>query len=131
MAHVQIESGFDPTIKGSDFATTGSIGLLQVTTSTLGDVRRDYPSAATVLAQPQINPLASITAGMLNLSIIRNYLRPIFGTPLAYKHVCMAYKAGMGAIGRGEVTDADMAYYIKWLSAQQKFAFLDAPAMTV
>jgi hypothetical protein len=48
----------------------------------------------------------------------------------------MAYKAGMGAIARSvtgqyAITAADMTYYLKWLSCQQKFAFLDAPDATV
>ena len=35
MAHIQIKSGFDPSIKASDFATTGSVGLMQVEAATV------------------------------------------------------------------------------------------------
>ena len=117
MAHIQIESGFDPSIKASDFATTGSVGLMQVAAPTLGDIKRDYPAAANTLALSQTDPLASICAGMLYLRTCYNYLLPIFKAPLAYRHVCVAYNEGPGNAGKGI---ADAAYYIKWrLSAAE------------
>ena len=84
--------------------------------------------ASLFLGPAQTEPYTSICPGMLYLRTCYNYLLPIFKAPLAYRHVCVAYNEGPGNAGKGI---ADMAYYIKWLSAQQKFAFLDAPAMTV
>lgn len=126
MAHIQIESGFDPAIYASDFATTGSIGLMQVTAETAREVAAQYPAAGLTL--PQTDPYTSICTGMLYLNTCRDYLLPIFGAPLLYKHVAMAYNEGPGNAGKGI---ADVGYYYKWLSAQQAFAFLDMPELTV
>jgi hypothetical protein len=121
MAHVEIESGFDPTIEASDFATTGSVGLMQVEASTAAQTIGQFPAAKLTL--PQTDPYTSIATGMLYLWQCREYLLPIFGAPLLYSHVAMAYNEGPGNAGNGV---ADDSYYFKWLSAQQRFAFLDA-----
>jgi hypothetical protein len=54
MAHVEIESGFDPTIKTGDFDKTGSIGLMQVTAETARETIAKYPKAKLTL--PQTDP---------------------------------------------------------------------------
>jgi soluble lytic murein transglycosylase-like protein len=121
MAHVQIESGFDATIKGADFVTTGSVGLMQVEAATAAQVVGQYPAAKLTL--PQTDPYTSICTGMLYLRDCYNYLLPIFGAPLLYKHVCMGYNEGIGNAGRGV---QDTSYYYKWMSAQQIYAHLDS-----
>jgi hypothetical protein len=60
---------------------------------------------------------------MLYLRVCYDYLLPRFGQPLPYRHVCVAYNEGPGNVVNGI---PDMAYYYKWLSAQNWFAFLDA-----
>ena len=129
MAHIEIESGFDPNIKAGDFATTGSVGLMQVAAPTASDVSKAYPKLAGVVYDAnkhllQSHPYTSICTGMLYLHTCREYLLPIFKAPLSYAHVAMAYNEGPGNAGKGV---ADDAYYYKWLSAQQRFAFLDVP----
>lgn len=121
MAHVQIESGFDPSVYASDYATTGSVGLMQVARATAADVYKAWPRAFGSTPD-QKDPLTSLTTGMLYLRTCYDYLLPIFQAPLAYKHVCMAYNEGPGNAGRGV---ADLGYYYKWRSAQQAFAYLD------
>ena len=129
MAHIEIESGFDPNIKASDFATTGSVGLMQVASPTVGDVSKAWPNLPGVMYDSnqkmvQTDPYTSICTGMLYLHTCKEYLLPIFYAPLSYRHIAMAYNEGPGNAGRGI---ADDAYYYKWLSAQQRFAFLDVP----
>lgn len=121
MAHVRIESGFDPTVKAADFARTGSIGLMQVEATTASEVGVRWPAAKITLAQT--DPYTSLVTGMLYLRTCRDYLLPIFKAPLLYRHVCVAYNEGPGNAGKGI---ADQAYWYKWLSAQQGYAFLDA-----
>ena len=129
MAHAQIESGFEPAVLAGDYASTGSVGLMQVTKATAEEVYRAYPQAfmqAPMKALDQAEPLTSLTTGMLYLRTCYNYLLPIFHSPLAYRHVCMAYNEGPGNAGKG-VTD--LSYYYKWYSAQQGFAYLDSEPM--
>ncbi len=121
MAHVQIESGFDASIEAADFPTTGSVGLMQVEAATAAEVAAQYPAAKLVL--PQTDALTSLTAGMLYLRDCYDYLLPIFGAPLLYRHVCVAYNEGPGNAAKGV---ADFAYYYKWYSAQQLYAYLDS-----
>jgi soluble lytic murein transglycosylase-like protein len=116
MAHVQIESGFDPTIKASDFATTGSVGLMQVTVATAGDIHIRYPQ----LGVDQTDPYTSIAYGMIDLHDCKQYLRYMANLP--YMLICMAYNVGEGAVSRGV---RDWPYYYKWLSCQPAWAFLD------
>lgn len=134
MAHVEIESGFNPTIPAADYAVTGSVGLMQPETVTATETLQRYATSIGISGLPiksdMTDPLSNLTVGMLYLWTCRQYLLPIFGSPppLLYSHIAMAYNEGPGAAGRGE---ADDAYYYRWLSAQQRFAFLDAPAPTV
>jgi soluble lytic murein transglycosylase-like protein len=123
MAHVQIESGFDPAIYAGDYATTGSVGLMQVEAATAGEVQRRWPSAFPSPALPQTDPYTSLLTGMLYLRECYDYLLPIFHAPLTYRHVCMAYNEGPGNAGRGV---AAAAYYYKWRSSQEEFVFLDS-----
>jgi soluble lytic murein transglycosylase-like protein len=128
MAHVEIESGFNPTIKASDYASTGSVGLMQVEAATAAQTIKQFPKGFPQAPTSQTDPYTSLCTGMLYLEVCRNYLLPIFGAPLEYQHIAMAYNEGPGNAGAGV---ADPAYYYKWLSAQQRFAFLDMPAPTV
>lgn len=132
MAHVEIESGFDATVKASDYATTGSVGLMQVSAetakATLATYGNTLQASGLIDCGPtsQTNPLTSLATGMLYLRVCYDYLLPIFAAPLAYAHVAVAYNAGPGASGRLPLLDASMApYYLKWKSARQRFAFLD------
>lgn len=120
MAHVQIESGFDASIEAADFPTTGSVGLMQVERATAAQVIGQYPAAGLTL--PQTDAFTSLCTGMLYLRDCYDYLLPIFGAPLLYKHVCVAYNEGPGNAGKGI---ADYSYYYKWFSAQQLYAYLD------
>ena len=121
MAHVQIESGFDAGIQAADFPTTGSVGLMQVEAATAAQIIGQYPAAGLTL--PQTDAYTSLATGMLYLRDCYNYLLPIFGAPLLYKHVCVAYNEGPGNAAKGI---ADFAYYYKWYSAQQLYAYLDS-----
>lgn len=126
MAHVQIESEFDAAVKAGDFAATGSVGLMQVEMATAAQVAGQYPLAK--IALPQTDPLTSLTTGMLYLRDCYDYLLPVFGAPLLYRHVCVAYNEGPGNAADGL---ADFAYYYKWYSAQQLYAYLDTePSVT-
>lgn len=124
MGHIQIESGFDPNIRAGDFSSTGSVGLMQVTAETAKEVIDQYPAAK--LGLPQTDPYTSICTGMLYLRTCHNYLVPHFGAAMPYSHICVAYNEGPGNAARGV---PDTAYYFKWLSAQQVFAYLDQPPM--
>jgi soluble lytic murein transglycosylase-like protein len=124
MAHVDIESGFNPLVKASDFDTTGSIGLMQVEATTAAEVIRRWPAAG--LSLPQTDPYTSLCTGMLYLRECYDYLKPKFSAPLSYTHVAMAYNEGPSNAGNGV---ADLAYYYKWRSAQNLFAFLDTEPM--
>jgi soluble lytic murein transglycosylase-like protein len=131
MAHVEIESGFDPNIYAGDYQTTGSAGLMQVERATAGDIQREYAHLANVALNSdgslnQLDAYTSIVTGMLYLRTCYNYLLPIFKAPLAYRHVCMAYNEGPGNAGKGI---QDTSYYYKWLSAQVGFSALDSEFM--
>lgn len=133
MAHAEIESGFDPAIKASDYATTGSIGLMQVSAETARETLAAYGpalrAAGLIESGPtsQTDALTSLATGMLYLRVCYDYLLPIFKAPLAYAHVAVGYNAGPGNAGRLGLQEAlANRYYLKWLSAQQRFAALDA-----
>lgn len=121
MAHVQIESGFDASIEAADFAATGSVGLMQVEAATAAQVAGQYQAAKIVL--PQTDAWTSLCTGMLYLRDCYDYLLPVFGAPLLYRHVCVAYNEGPGNAANGL---ADSAYFYKWFSAQQIYAYLDS-----
>ena len=130
MAHIEIESGFDPAVKAADFASTGSIGLMQVTRTTAAETIAAFPAAG--LGGPQTDPYTSICTGMLYLATCRDYLLPIFRAPLSYAHVCVAYNAGPGNAGRLSLHQAlGNRYYFKWRSAQARFAMLDSMPIAV
>jgi len=125
MAHVEIESGFDPAIQARDFATTGSVGLMQVRASTAEGVYKMYPTLD--WSKGQADARTSLLTGMLYLRICRNAVLPTFGNPLLYRHVCMAYNEGPGNVIDGR---DDSAYWFKWLSAQPRYAALDSHLIT-
>lgn len=136
MAHVKIESGFDPTIKGSDYAKTGSVGLMQVTAATAASIANLYAGPIADSGLPamaeQTDALTSLLYGMLDLASMRAPLGRVFGNPLAYAHLAVGYNAGQEAAERMTLSQAlAFPYYIKWHSAQQQYAFLDAVPPTV
>lgn len=133
MAHAEIESGFDPAIQASDYAATGSVGLMQVAAETAKETLTAYGpalrSAGLIDTGPtnQADALTSLATGMLYLRVCYDYLLPIFKAPLAYAHVAVGYNAGPGNAAHMQVQEAlANRYYLKWLSAQQRFAALDA-----
>lgn len=122
MAHVRIESGWDPAVKAGDFATTGSVGLMQVAAATLGDMIRDGlidPSQAdqTVAAN-------SLAAGIAYLDWCRGYLMKAWGfkQTIKYMPVGCAFNIGVGNILKGI---RPVRYWVKWLAAQPDYAFVD------
>lgn len=132
MSHVQIESGFDAAVRAGDYAKTGSVGLMQVTTATAAAIQRIYAgpiadSKLPVMAE-QTDPLTSLLFGMLTLCDLKGPLGRRFGNPLAYAHIAVGYNAGQGAAERMSYSQAcAFPYYIKWKSARPAYAFLDAP----
>ena len=124
MAHARIESGWDPTIKAFDYATTGSIGLMQCTAANAAQIPTSFPAAHLTL--PQTDPYTSLCTGMLVLLEARRYL----GIPASavippenYHLVCFAYNEGEGNAARGRT---DWTYYYKWIGVQPEYSFLDA-----
>lgn len=135
MAHVEIESGFDPAVHAADYAATGSIGLMQPAAATAEETLAKYAAAiaASRLAvdDDMTDPLSNLVVGMLYLTSCRDLLLPVFGRPLAYCHVAVGYNAGPGRAERMSLAQAmGFIYYIDWVSAQRNYAFLDQmPAM--
>lgn len=123
MAHVRIESGWDPAIKASDFAKTGSIGLMQVSTSTLSDRVADG-SITKEQAADQTDPANSLSAGIAQLAWSRRYLLRAWGlSEVLYHPVCEAYNEGVGNVVDGKHF-ADR-YFLKWATAQLGYSFVD------
>jgi soluble lytic murein transglycosylase-like protein len=120
MAHIQIESRFDPNVKASDYNTTGSVGLMQVTKSTARYMAKCYPLMH--ITKPQTDPYTSILTGMLDLYNAKQSLIRDFGEDVEYKYICMAYNEGAGNVIRGV---ADERYYNDWSAAQKGFVSLD------
>ena len=124
MAHVRIESGWDPTIKASDYATTGSIGLMQVTAATAADMAQKYKLGTL----DQTSPYDSLLTGAMVLADYRVYLMQKWGfrTSILYRPVCVAYNEGPGNVLKGQ---PDTAYWLKWNASQHGYSFVDgAPA---
>lgn len=120
MAHVRIESGWDPAIKAGDYATTGSIGLMQVTTATAKMLGFDPAT--------QDDPAQSLACGVAVLAWCRDYLMKAWGfrQTISYHPVCEAYNQGVGNTVKGQHF-ADR-YWLKWAAAQQGYAFVDMAA---
>ena len=116
MAHVRIESGWDPSIKASDFASTGSVGLMQVSTPAIDQVG--------AIGQDQTDPQVSLATGIAYIAWLRSFLmfRWGFKDSILYRPVCMAYNEGPGSVLNGR---RDNVYYLKWAAAQQGYAFVD------
>lgn len=120
MAHVRIESGWDPSITSSD--GLGSIGLMQVLPATVQDMIRDGfidPSMA-----DQSVAANSLATGIAYLDWGRAYLMHAwhFTSTILYHPVCLGFNEGYGAVVQGRV---DSRYFLKWASAQQGYAFVD------
>jgi soluble lytic murein transglycosylase-like protein len=122
MAHCRIESGWDPTIRARDYATTGSVGLMQVERATVEQLIHDYGLPATAIDQTV--PENSLLLGIAALKWTRQYLMNRWGfqKTILYKPVCEAYNEGVGNVIKGR---KDEAYYLKWTYAQQCYGFVD------
>lgn len=113
-AHIEVESGWNPSIHSTD--GFGSIGLMQLLASTARDMG---------VHGDQRLPANSILGGMRYLSACRHILAGWFGGEPDYKLICAAYNEGPGNVERGR---ADDAYAEKWYEAQQRWAFVDGGA---
>ena len=119
MAHVRIESGWDPTIEAGDYAATGSVGLMQVTAATARQFGYDPAE--------QTDPVKSLAAGIAYIDWARTYLMKAWGfkETILYHPVCISYNQGVGNTVRG---NQDPRYFLKWGAAQQGYAFVDMAA---
>lgn len=114
-AHVRIESGWEPAVKGGDYATTGSVGLMQVTARTAAD--RGFGG------QDQTDPAVSLAAGIAQLAWGRAFLLRKWGyDSVKYHPVGVGYNEGYEAVIEGR---RDEPYWLKWAAAQQSCAFID------
>lgn len=109
MAHIRIESGFDPLVVNN---TGRQDGLMQVIPSTAAQMGE---------AGPQTDPLTSIRTGMKYLDYC---LRTIVAdwdarygnvTSIALSAVVEAYNEGPAAVEAGK---QDTRYWTKWAAAQ-------------
>ena len=114
MAHVRIESGWDPGIQSSD--GLGSVGLMQLLPATAGQMGFD-PAG-------QGDPAQSLAAGIAYLAWLRRELMRAWGfqETILYRPICVAYNEGPGNVLRGR---RDERYWLKWAAAQQGYAFVD------
>lgn len=136
MAHIQIESGFQPAVKASDYATTGSVGLLQPTRVTAASILMLYAKEIKASGLPvksdMTDPLSNIVVGMLTLYDLKGPLGRRFGNPLSYCHLAVGFNAGQAAAERLSYAQAcAFPYYIKWASVHPTYEFLDAPSKMV
>jgi len=121
-AHVRIESGWNPTIKASDYARTGSVGLMQVSSADVQQmVAEGYIPAEESVQTIAINSLAT---GIAYIGWCREFLMNRWGfhQSIAYHPVCEAYNEGVGNVVRGIRDDA---YWLKWSYAQMGYSFID------
>lgn len=116
MAHIRIESGWDPVIKAVDYATTGSVGLMQVTAAT-AKMMGFKPADQDI-------PDESLACGVATLEWCRDYLMKAWGfrETIAYHPICEAYNQGVGNTVKGR---KDERYWLKWAAAQQGYSFVD------
>lgn len=120
MAHVRIESGWDPTAVSSD--GRGSVGLMQVLPATAQQMLAE--GRITAAQADQSSPANSLAAGIAYLDWCRSYLMKAwgFGHTIAYHPVCEAYNEGVGNVAAGHL---DNNYYLKWSVAQLGYSFVD------
>lgn len=116
MAHVRIESGWDPTILAGDYASTGSVGLMQVTAATATQMGFS--------AADQQKPDVSLATGVAYIKWLRTYLMRKWGftQSILYHPICEAYNEGPGNVVKGR---QDPNYYLKWSAAQMGYSFVD------
>lgn len=114
MAHVRIESGWEPAVVSSD--GRGSVGLMQVLPATAKEMGFD-PAG-------QADPEQSLAAGIAYLAWLRRELMEAWGfkETILYRPICVAYNEGPGNVLRGR---KDERYWLKWAAAQQGYAFVD------
>lgn len=123
MAHVSIESGWDPTIKASDFSKTGSEGLMQVEAATVQQmIDEGFITSAQL---DQTVPENSLAAGVAYIGWARAFLMKAWGfhDTLSYVPLCSAYNIGVGNVLKGLRNER---YYLKWAAKQQNFAFVSS-----
>lgn len=123
MAHAEVESAWQPAIKAADFATTGSVGLMQVTVATLAMVG--------MAGKDQTVPSNSIEAGMRDIAWCRHALVQHFGaasSETAYcPYIVAGYNEGIGNVFKGY---RDLAYVDRWRPVQAQWAFVDQETAT-
>lgn len=98
LTFVQIESGGDPTVKASDYATTGSIGLMQVTSATAAQMASAYG----IPKGPQTDPRLSLQSGYAYLDYsARDIIKKRNTKSLPLWDLVDAYNEGYGAVEAG------------------------------
>jgi len=121
MATVRVESGWDPSIKASDYATTGSVGLMQVTADTAQAMGQQY---GLDLSKGQTDPLTSFFTGAAYQDATLRYLLQKWGvTEVPLSAVEEGYNEGYVAAARGSMVS--LRYWLKWAFSQQGYAFVD------
>lgn len=120
MAHVRIESGWNPTIVSTD--GEGSVGLMQVVPGTVQQMLAD--GLITAAQVDQTGPANSLATGIAYIGWCRAYLMHAwgFGNSILYHPVCEAYNEGVGNVVAGRLDDT---YFLKWSAAQASYAFVD------
>ena len=113
-AHIKIESGWDPDILAADYATTGSVGLMQVTRATAKEVGVPYNQSI---------PYNSILAGLRYIKQCQQYLSK-HGVSVEHyaPAIVQSYNVGVGGYVKGR---RNARYLQKWAEAQNKYAFVD------
>ena len=116
---VTAESGWDPAVKAGDFATTGSIGLMQVERSTAID--RGFAGT------DQTDPAVSLATGIADLMWIRGEFIKAWVDQKIYSPamhpVISAYNVGAAGYLMGRRNDD---YWIKVSAHRQRFLFIDS-----
>ena len=110
MAHVRIESGWDPTIVSTD--GLGSVGLMQLLPSTAKEMGYDPAE--------QSDPAKSLGAGVAYLGWCRQYLMKAWGftETISYHPICESYNQGVGNTLRG-IRDGTRQISVKRLRSVQ------------
>lgn len=113
MAHIQVESGFQPLVVNGDGRQDG---LMQVIPSTVEQMQVQY-----TLGQlpPQTDPATSILCGICYWDWAARYLFAAWKEPPPLSAVVMAYNEGAAAAAEGRMVPA---YWDDWIAAQQIFA---------
>ena len=125
LTFVEIESGGDPTVKASDYATTGSIGLMQVTSATAAQMASAYG----IPKGPQTDPMLSLQSGYAYLDYsARDIIKKRNVKSLPLWDLIEAYNEGYG----GEEAGRHVPRYLAEFQAALKIieAQMEATAST-